>query len=133
MDSTTISAPQTSDAKTGPEEDIKLMYVPLRRLHFVEKPPDSVEKPDSTIHQHNDSGNESTGSASTPELPSTPAEEESQAIINSSDQKEGNATENKDSTDGKMYRTKIHVPGGEKIDVQASKICKLPKNFNKKL
>jgi hypothetical protein len=95
-------------------------------VHFVEKPPDSIEKPDSTIHQHNDSGHESTGSDSTPELPSTPAEEESQ-VINSSDQKEGNSTENKDSTDGKMYRTKIYVPGGEKIDVQVSKLCTLPK------
>lgn len=70
--------------------------------------------PDTVIH--NDSGHESSGSVSTPELP-TPEEKSSSQTILLTSLKESDKIA-RESSDSKFYRIKIHIPTGENIDVQ---------------
>ena len=71
--------------------------------------------PDTVIH--NDSGHESSGSVSTPELP-TPEEKSSQTILLTSLKESDKSA--RDSSDSKFFRIKIHIPTGENIDVQVN-------------
>jgi hypothetical protein len=108
MDSTVVET--SMHTETVGDREVEL------NAEYPSKTNEEVEMPDIVIH--NDSGHESSGSVSgSPELPSTP-EGESQSIIGNSDQKEGKVDGSHELSDGKFYRIKIHIPGGENIDVQ---------------
>jgi hypothetical protein len=79
----------------------------------------TTEMPPDTVAIHTDSGHESSGSVSTPELPTTP-QDEFQTIEGSiQQQEEEDKVGTRESTgDCKFFRIKIHVPSGENIDVQ---------------
>lgn len=81
----------------------------------------TTEMPPDTVAIHTDSGHESSGSVSTPELPTTP-QDEFQTIEGSiQQQEEEDKVRTRESTgDCKFFRIKIHVPSGENIDVQIS-------------